>query len=170
MQKNQLEVVNIRLIEAPSLYSDKPINTDEDAIELMKNELKQYDREVLCVLNLAVNGAVINMNIASMGTLRESIVGPREVFKSSILSNASHIILLHNHPSGNIEPSKSDFLVTRRLMEAGEILGIPVRDHIIIGGVTGKVYSMAKEDVLSKLIVTEPVSRYGMSSKQVRKI
>lgn len=95
-----LKVVSIRLVEEPPLFSDKEIHSPKDVIKVMGEYLKSFDRELFCVLNLKTQGQVINMNIVSMGSLNLSIVEPRETFKSAILSNASGIILLHNHPSG----------------------------------------------------------------------
>ena len=81
---------------------------------------------MVCVLNLKTNGEVINLNVVSLGSLNASIMEPREVFKSSILSNAASIILLHNHPSGELQPSKEDVKVTKRIGAVGEMLGIPL--------------------------------------------
>ena len=86
--ENKLNVVNIRLVKEPSLYSTKPLKSPEAVLELMAEEMSSYDREVLCILNLKANGQVINMNIASIGTINAALVCPREIFKSSILSNA----------------------------------------------------------------------------------
>ena len=105
--ENELEVVNIRLVKEPSLYSEQTLDSPQAVVELMAKELSQYDREVFCILNMKNNGQVINMNLVSVGTINASLVIPREVFKSSILANASAIIGLHNHPSGNVQPSKA---------------------------------------------------------------
>ena len=110
-----MEVVNIRLVREPSLYSEQILDSPQAVVELMAKELSQYDREVFCILNMKNNGQVINMNLVSVGTINASLVIPREVFKSSILANASAIIGLHNHPSGNVKPSKEDMIVTRKL-------------------------------------------------------
>ena len=104
MQKNELEVVNIRLVKEPSLYSEKPLHSPEDVKELVAKELAYYDREVMCVLNMKTNGQVINMNIVSVGSIRSALVSPREVF----LANAANVILVHNHPSGSVEPSREE--------------------------------------------------------------
>ena len=143
--KNKLDVVNIRLVKEPSLYSTKQLNSPEAVLELMAEEMSSYDREVLCILNLKANGQVINMNIASVGTVNAAVVCPREIFKSSILSNACAIIALHNHPSGKILPSKEDVEITKRLKMSGAILGIDLLDHIIIGGTSGDMYSFKTE-------------------------
>ena len=139
--KNELDVVNIRLVKEPSLYSTKPLTSPEAVLELMAEELSSYDREVLCILNLKANNQVINMNIVSVGTINSTLVNPREIFKSSILSNACAIIAIHNHPSGNIMPSREDVNITKRLKMSGAILGIDLLDHIIIGGTSGEMYS-----------------------------
>ncbi|HAX51793.1 JAB domain-containing protein [Muricomes intestini] len=142
--EHELEVVNVRLVREPSLYSETPLNTPQAITELMADELSKYDREVMCVLNMKTNGQCINMNIASMGAINHTLISPREIFKSAILANASHVILLHNHPSGSVQPSHEDLVVTEQLEKCGQLLGIPVRDHVIIGGTNKKMYSFAE--------------------------
>ncbi len=142
--ENELEVVNIRLVREPSLYSEQILDSPQAVVELMAKELSQYDREVFCILNMKNNGQVINMNLVSVGTINASLVIPREVFKSSILANASAIIGLHNHPSGNVKPSKEDMIVTRKLQKCGQLLGIELLDHIIVGGTNGKMLSLPR--------------------------
>ena len=146
--EHELQVVNIRLVREPGLYSEKCLTCPEDAVELMAGELAQYDREVFCILNLKTNGQVINMNIVSVGTLSSALVSPREVFKSSILSNAHNVIALHNHPSSRIDPSEEDLKITERLRACGELLDIPLLDHIIVGGQTGRRFSFKEEGLL----------------------
>lgn len=99
-----LEIVQIRLIQDRIVYNEKPIHSPQDAVEILGNEIKDYDREVLCVLNLDAHGVVQNANIVSMGTVNQTVSSPREIFKSAILSNAHSIILIHNHPSGSVKP------------------------------------------------------------------
>jgi len=148
---NELQVVNVRLVKEPSLYSTEKIASPEDAIKVIAKDLATYDREVFAVLNLKTTGQPFNMNICSMGTLDASIVSPREVFKSCILSNSSSFIALHNHPSGSISPSQEDKDVTRRLLSCSELLGVKMLDHIIIGGETGNIYSFRSEGLLDQL-------------------
>ena len=136
-----LEIVQIRLIQDRIVYNEKPIHSPQDAVEILGNEIKDYDREVLCVLNLDAHGVVQNANIVSMGTVNQTVSSPREIFKSAILSNAHSIILIHNHPSGSL-------LMTRRMKEAGELIGIFVKDHIIIGGRTGESYSFREHELI----------------------
>lgn len=129
--KHELKMVSVRLVDDPPLLGSKKVKTVQDAAEVMAKELSGYDRELFCILNLRTNGQVINANIVTMGTLNASLVCPREVFKSSILSNAAHAVLLHNHPSGDPTPSREDVNITKRLQLCGDMIGIPVVDHII---------------------------------------
>lgn len=144
----EMEVVNIRLVNEPSWYSKEPLDNPDKIARFMSEELRSFDREVFCILNLTTDAKVINMNIVSMGTLNASLVSAREVFKSSILSNAASIIAVHNHPSGNLYPSQNDMLITNKLMQAGELLGIELLDHIIVGGGQGEYYSFHTHNLL----------------------
>ena len=143
-----LQVVKIRLVKEEILYDKDYVNSKTDAIAVMKKELSEYDREVFCILNLKTSGEVINMNIVSQGTLNSTVVSPREVFKSSILSNAAGIIALHNHPSGNPTPSREDYETTKRLKECGDLLDIPLIDHVIVAAGGEKSYSFKEHDEL----------------------
>lgn len=144
----EIETVRIKLVKGPSWFSEKPLNSARAVAEAMAKELAECDREMFCVLNCATDGKVINMNVVSMGTLNHSLVSAREVFKSSILSNAAHIIAVHNHPSGNVEPSLVDQLITQKLRDAGEVLGIELKDHVIVGGDKGEYFSFQEEEIL----------------------
>jgi len=132
--KYGLDVVKIRLVREDPLAPDRIIDNPTSAVEVMAEELSEYDREVFCVLNLRNDKSVINMNIVSMGSLTSSHAHPRDVFKSSILSNAAAVILMHNHPSGQVQPSAADYNVTKQLAECGKMLDIPVLDHIVVSG------------------------------------
>ena len=150
-KENELKVVNVRLVKEPSLFSNEPLKTPRDALRLIAKELATYDREVFLILNLKYNGQVINMNICSVGTLNASLVSPREVFKSSILSNAGAFIAIHTHPSGNISPSQDDKQLTKRLMECGRLLDIRLIDHIIVAAETGEMFSFKEEGLMDRL-------------------
>lgn len=147
----EIKVVNVRLVREPSLYSTEPIRTPEDVLRVIAGELATYDREVFLILNLKTNGQIINMNVCSVGTLNASLVSPREVFKSAILSNAGAFICLHNHPSGSLEPSQEDKDITSRLMECGKMLDITMMDHIIVAGETGEMFSFKQEGLMDQL-------------------
>ncbi|MCC6696185.1 MAG: JAB domain-containing protein [Candidatus Hydrogenedentes bacterium] len=104
-----------------------------DVAAVFHKFLDNVDRENFCVMMLTTNNMVIGLNTVSVGTINMSFAVPREVFKPSLLSNASSVILCHNHPSGDPFPSGSDIELTARLAKAGAILGVTVLDHVIIG-------------------------------------
>ena len=172
---DKLEQVAIRMVEQPSLYSKEPMNNPDAAIRVMNEFLSQMDRELFCIVNLQADLTPINMNIVSVGSLNEALINPREIFKSAILSNAHSMMLIHNHPSGNLTPSTSDIQTTARMQELGELMGISLVDHIITGR-DGNYYSFRDkgefpdsrirfstrvEDIdLTKGMVTEAISPY----------
>lgn len=95
--------------------------------------LMQETKESFITLHLDGKNRIICMDIVSIGSLNQSIVHPRSVFMTACLSNAAAILLIHQHPTGDPAPSSEDISITRRLKEAGEIMGIRVLDHIIVG-------------------------------------
>ncbi|MCR5727017.1 MAG: JAB domain-containing protein [Lachnospiraceae bacterium] len=129
--------VRLRLAEAEPLYSPEPITDSDRAVEVMARMLSEMDREYVCVVNLDTQKYPINFNIVSIGDLDQAQIPIQNLFKSALLSNAKSILALHCHPSGSLSPSQTDLDVTRRMTEAGHILGIPVTDHIIVAGGTG---------------------------------
>ena len=109
------------------------LNSPQAVTELVKGRLAHLRREVFLVLQLNVKNDVIAEEIVSQGTISSSIVHPREVFQNAIKNGAAAIIVTHNHPSGDPSPSDEDLQVTKRLVETGKIIGIPLLDHVIIG-------------------------------------
>lgn len=131
--EKQLQQVGIRIVQEPPLMANEPVNSPEAAIRVMNEFLSQMDRELFCIVNLQSDLKPINMNIVSVGALNEALVHPREILKSAVLSNASSMMLIHNHPSGSLNPSQEDIVTTDRLVQIGQMMGIPVVDHVIIG-------------------------------------
>jgi DNA repair protein RadC len=109
-----------------------PIRGPDDVLQVLEPRLKKQSREVFLVLLLNARHEVIGVETVSVGSLNASIVHPREVFKPAIVQSAASIVLAHNHPSGDAEPSEEDLSITKRLGQAGELLGIAVLDHVII--------------------------------------
>ena len=109
------------------------VNGSSDAGVLLESRMRHLDREHFCVVLLSANNAVLGIETISIGTLTNTQVHPREVFKQAIRQSASSVILAHNHPSGDSVPSSEDLHLTERLVEAGQIIGIHVIDHIIVG-------------------------------------
>lgn len=95
--------------------------------------LMEETKEVFLTLHLDGKNRIVCCDLVSIGSLNQSIVHPREVFKTALLSNAAAVLLIHQHPTGDSTPSSEDIAITRRLREAGEIMGIKVLDHIIVG-------------------------------------
>ena len=108
------------------------VKSPEDVIKTARSQLKGKKKEHFLVLCLDTRNHLIKTNTVSIGGLDCSIVHPREVFKDAISSSAASVIFIHNHPSGDPTPSEDDIKMTKRLIEAGEIIGIEVLDHIII--------------------------------------
>lgn len=131
--KYKMNQVSIRMVKEPPLISENPITGPESAVDIIGEYLKDFDRELMVLVNLRSDGKPINMNIMSIGTINASIACPREALKASILSNAAAIMLFHNHPSGNLIPSRDDIRSTDRLIKAYDLMNIPVLDHIIVG-------------------------------------
>ena len=104
-----------------------------DIYTTFRERFERADREEFLVLLLDGKNKLLGFNVVSIGNLTGSLTHPREVYKAAILGNAASIILLHNHPSGDPIPSQEDLEITKRLRESGEILGIKVLDHVIIG-------------------------------------
>ena len=110
------------------------VKTPEDVFNLVQGRLKGKKKEYFLAVLLDTRNQLIKVAEISIGSLDSSVVHPREVFKEAISASAASVIFVHNHPSGDIEASDDDINLTKRLAEAGEIVGIDVLDHIIIGG------------------------------------
>jgi len=125
----QIEVSLVREIQvsSPRYSCSEAVAKSEIAKDLLKS-----DREKFICLHLNIKNQLISFEAVSTGSLTASIVHPREVYKAAILANAASVVFMHNHPSGDPEPSLDDIEVTRRLAKAGAILGISVLDHIIV--------------------------------------
>ena len=122
------------------------IEKSEDIYNYLKNELANKKNEYFYAILLDTKNVIISKEVISKGTLDASLVHPREAFKAAIKKSAKSIIFVHNHPSGDVNPSKHDFLTTRNLVDAGNILDIKVLDHIIIGD--NDYYSFKKENLI----------------------
>ena len=142
-RKYGIDQVSVRLVKEAPILSEEEISTPEDAIRVLGDTFKDYDREVVGVVHLRSDNVPINMTIISMGTLNQSLVHPREVLKAAFLSNAASILLFHNHPSGCLKPSKDDIALTGRMQQLCMLAGIPVIDHVILGN--GQSYFSFRE-------------------------
>jgi DNA repair protein RadC len=126
-------LVGVRLVQEQEFpYNGEPLREGADVAAFVGSYLKDLDREAFMVIMLTSRNRVISANIVSLGTLDGAMVCPREVFKVAILQNAASVILVHNHPSGDPAPSEDDINITKRMVQAGQLLGIPVLDHVVV--------------------------------------
>ncbi len=150
MQNNhakRVDIVSLKMVKESSiLYENRRIHTPNEAAEIFKDMLESSDREKLIVCCLNSKNEPTSISIVSIGSLNSSIVHPREVFKTAVISNAASIIVAHNHPSGDTTPSKEDIDITERLKKSGQIIGIQLLDHLIIGN--GRCVSLKEEGYL----------------------
>lgn len=143
-----------------SLVKDKSVSFDHqrlsnsaEAQALIQRLIKtqgQPDREQFCIILLSTKNEVIGMNIVSIGGLSSAPVHPREVLKPAILANSAALILSHNHPSNDLEPSPEDLAITKQIVRAAEVLGITVHEHIIVSMDDGddRYYSFADNGII----------------------
>jgi DNA repair protein RadC len=122
-----------RRIAIDLMSSKKKLQSSDDIAEYYLPRLRDLRTEIFRVLLLNSSNQILKEIIVSEGTLNQTLVHPREVFRQAIVESAASVILIHNHPSGNIEPSAQDLQITKRLQETGEIIGIKVLDHLIFG-------------------------------------
>jgi DNA repair protein RadC len=122
-----------RRMARTTLKETVTVRTPKDAADLLMEELRYLQKEHFVCLFLNTKNHVIGQETLSMGSLNASIVHPREVFRAAIKRSSASIICVHNHPSGDPTPSSEDIQITQRLVEAGDLVGIDVLDHIVIG-------------------------------------
>jgi len=126
--------IHKRLLKANEYRTPRvTIRCGRDVYDLLRGDMEQLDREQVWIITLNVRNQLIHRERISVGSLDTSIVHPREIFKSCIKKSAAAVILAHNHPSGEAAPSDDDIRMTKRIIEAGKIVGITVLDHVIIG-------------------------------------
>lgn len=137
-------LASIELGKRIYLFSEKRtrITSSKDVFNNMRYYLLECNQEYFYCMYLNNKNEIVERRLLFMGTVNKSVVHPREVFKYAYLSSASGIICIHNHPSGDVNPSREDINLTKALIEIGKIQAIPVLDHIIIG--KDKYYSMAE--------------------------
>jgi len=125
-----------RILSQPKWLSNRKITSPQDVAEIFIPILRDDNKEKFIVVCLNSANKIIKHETISVGNLNSSIVHPREVFKVAIDNSSASIILIHNHPSGNPEPSNEDIRITKKIVETGKIMEIPVFDHLIIAGET----------------------------------
>lgn len=136
-----MDFVHIELKRDTWIQPVMKIQTPAEAVDAVEKLIENLDREMLICIYLATSGRVISAAVCSIGAIDQSIVSPAEIIRTALVTGAKSMILLHNHPSGQADPSKDDFLVTRRMACVGKLVGIQILDHIVVGD-RGMRYSM----------------------------
>lgn len=146
LQPYEIPIYRVSLVrEASIAVEEDKVSSSSVAAAFLDKYFHDLDRECLAVVMLNGKHRIIGVNTVSVGSLSESVVHPREVFKPAIICNAAAVFIGHNHPSGDPSPSPQDQHVTERMKKAGELIGIPVLDHIITGE-NGKYYSFSDKE------------------------
>jgi len=128
----KVPVISLRIVRDGGATESPQVNSPSDIVQVCMGRLASLDREATEVVHLDTRNRVIAVERVALGALNSAGVEMREVFKGALLNNAAAIIIVHNHPSGNPTPSTEDITFTETVIEAGELLGIPVLDHIVV--------------------------------------
>ena len=140
----EMRIVKCGFVKEPE-YGDSKITSPREIADWASPWRSQPQEHVVCY-SLDSAGRIITSRVVTIGLMNHSLVHPREVFRGAILDNAASVIVAHNHPSGSLEPSGQDIAITVQLKESGQILGIPLIDHVIV--TTGGFWSMREHGQL----------------------
>ena len=146
---SSINIYRLKMVKEDTVeYGDTTIKSPGDIVRFAREvlEMEEMAEENFIVICLNTKNKIAGVHTVSIGSLNSTIVHPREVFKAALLNNASAIVLMHNHPSGDPEPSREDIATTRRLVDAGNILGIKVFDHVVIGD--GRYISLKEQGMM----------------------
>lgn len=135
-----------RRIKAEKIEESPCITSPQDVVNLVMEDMRSYDREHFKAMLLNTKNKVLCLDTISIGSLNSSFAHPREIFKNAIKRSAASIILIHNHPSGDPQPSREDIFLTKELLKVSELLKIKIFDHIIIGN--RRYYSMKENNII----------------------
>ena len=148
-RRTKIDIVKIQMVRDGTFdYGKKAIKGPQDLADLGFQFIKNADREIFLLVCLNTRNHINCIHVVSIGTVNTALVAPREVLKAAILSNASSVAFIHNHPSGDPDPSQDDIQITNRLVECGRLFAIELLDHVIISD-DGK-YESFKEKGLIK--------------------
>ncbi len=150
-----VSVYRVSLVKDKSIsFGNSRMNNSQEAQALIQRLIKtqgQSDREQFCVVLLNAKNDIIGVNIVSIGGLSSASVYPREVLKPAILANSAAMILCHNHPSNDLKPSPEDLSITKRIIQASELMGITVHEHIVISMDNDRYYSFADNGIIKQM-------------------
>lgn len=163
----KIDIVRVKLDTEKSIYSDENIDSPEKMVSVVGSEIKDLANECVFLANLNTKNQIINMSVISQGTINQSLLHPREIFNKAILSNASGVMLFHNHPSGDVTPSKQDKDITEKIAFSGELLGIKLLDHIIVGAGNSEYFSFAQESLIPNILTKENTRNFLKSLEEI---
>lgn len=149
MQKEKIQIVHLQMVRDREItYGEECISSPKSAVQFIKNIIADMicsrDRECIVVCAADTKLKPVCIQVVGIGTVNSCLYSIPEIFKVALLSNAASILLFHNHPSGNPAPSREDISCTRKVAEAGKLLGIKLQDHIILGD-NGNYYSFQED-------------------------
>lgn len=145
----ELDNVAVRLVRTREpLMSDEIFDSPDSVVRALSEQMRDFDREVLGIINLDNRMRPINVSFVSAGSVNGTLSHPREILKAAILSNAANMMLIHNHPSGYLIPSKMDVQITDRMIQLCDLVNIPLLDHIIVGGDKEEYFSFAGQKIM----------------------
>jgi DNA repair protein RadC len=148
----KIDIVKIQMVKDGTLdYGKKAIRGPQDLAELGHKFIKNADREIFLLVSLNSRNHINCIHVVSIGTINTALVAPREVMKIAILSSAAGIACIHNHPSGDPDPSNDDIQITNRIAECAKLFGIGLIDHVIISD-DGKYESFMEKGLISKTL------------------
>lgn len=132
--KKKVGIVHLQIVkESRVLYGMRRFSTPQEAVDMVWPLLRKADREMVLALSLNTKLEPQALEVVAVGGLNSCVVDIQNIFKHSILNNAAYVVCIHNHPTGDPEPSREDVLLTQKISTAGRILGLPLIDHIIVG-------------------------------------
>jgi len=153
--KKFISVFRVSLVKDRRVsFESNHVNNSAEAQSILRKLIDvqgQQDRENFCVVLLSAKNEIIGLNLCAIGGLSSATIHPREVLKPAILANSSALILCHNHPSGDPEPSEEDLAITKRIVQAASIMGIVVHEHLIISMHDDRYYSFADNGLIKQM-------------------
>jgi DNA repair protein RadC len=133
-KKSMIKIKSLEVREIEYSYDKRPkISSMEDVVKTVKPMIADPNKEFFMALYLNTKNGVMKQEVISIGSLSANVVHPREIFKTACMVSAAFIIVAHNHPSGDPTPSREDIEITKKLYEAGKMMGIELLDHVILG-------------------------------------
>ena len=141
----ELHFVHVELKRETWAYPKMEIGSPDEAVTVVQNLIENLDREMVITIQVATDGSVINASVCSVGTMTQALISPAEVLRTTLLSGAHGIVMIHNHPSGSCQPSKEDLQTAKKIATACDLIGAELIDFIVIGAY-GYIHSVKQNE------------------------